>query len=590
MASLPIFLRATQQPYYSSQHFLFRKEHTVRNLLKILFSLAIAIAMLSHASTAQTVEINATGSSALFLEAALGASSATTGTIHATCVWSTATNGIVVAADTSSGSSIQDSGSAWVAWNPPSGLTPTPINCAMVSSSTQIWAYLQTDSVAGVRCLFNQCTIKNNGSGISPDNLILPTEVPLPALIAASLNGSSGTGLVVNAAASDIRPEDAAFATARALAPCGTTVATGSQYLGLGYTNGDSVDSYFNTGSVHVVNFTLPTTPQVAYAVTPVGATPILVIVNGNGSTGGFSDPSITNISSDALSKFLDGTYSFAGQARPSPSASGAPATVILREPLAGDYNTMEYNVPNNLSLQTSQDVGLFQPFGQVSCNGTATINPMNITTRGGGARQRAISTSQELAEVIFNQNSLGYAFWNVANFKPFASGAAPFAKYLTVDGIDPLITTSSNHNGNIPITGSTDLANVTLSHVADGTYPIWSLLRFVTFGATAPTAVTNLSTAAQDFVNFANNTARPDFVTVANLRVVRSHFVPPAGNGQPTPAANGSVGFVGSLKRPDACTQPEVGGDVGGVVITLTQNETDCTANGGFGNTGQRR
>ncbi|MCU1321302.1 MAG: hypothetical protein JWM43_951 [Acidobacteriaceae bacterium] len=548
--------------------------------LRVWLFVALAALPLSLCVNAQTVTFNAVGSSALFLETGLAASS-DINAIGASCVWSTATNGIVRATDVS-GVFVQDSGSAWVAWNPPTGLPTTPTNCAMVNSFTRILAYLQTDSVTGVRRLVNGCTIKNNGDGISPDNMISATEVPLPSAIAAALNGSSGNGLVVNAAASDIRPEDAAFANARALAPCGTAIATGSQYLGLGYPAGDTIDSHFNTGAIHVVNFTLPTSPTIGYSVTPIGAVPVLIVANGNGSAGGFSDPSITNISSDALSKFLDGTYSYTGQANPSPSATGDAAIVILREPLAGDYNTLEYNVPNDLALQTSQEVGIFQPFSQVNCNGTAALNPMNIATRSGGARQRAISTNQELAEVIFNKNSLSYSFWNVINFKHFTSGTAPFAKYLTVDGIDPL--TAGTHTGMIPTTGTTDLQNVTLTHVIDGTYPIWSILRFVTLGETSPSGVTALASAMQNLVTFGATNSRPDFVTPLHLTVIRSHFVPPAGNGQPTPAANGHVGFAGP-----SCTQPEAG-DVGGVVIGLLQNEVSCRTNQGFGITGQRR
>jgi hypothetical protein len=223
----------------------------------------------------------------------------------------------------------------------------------------------------------------------------------------------------------------------------------------------------------------------------------------------------------------------------------------------------------------------------------------MNIASIGGGARVRAIGTGQALAQVVGGNthDTLGYGFWSVANFKPFSASTASAAKYLTVDGVDPLITTSANHTGTIPLTGSTDLANVTLANVGtNGSYPIWSLLRFVTVGSTtAPTPVTNLANAAQLFVTFGATNSRPDFITTANLKVVRSHFVPPAPDpvtgtidGQPTPAANGHVGSA-----VNACSNAEQGGDVGGMPILLTADVTTCggqPVGGKVGTTGQRR
>jgi hypothetical protein len=586
----------------------------MKKFLKALpFAFTPALLALAMNANAQTVQVNGIGSSALFLEAGLGASSTTTGSIHASCVWSgnnSASAGNVVAAtDTSSGTSESDAGNAWVAWTTGSGGT-----CTSPASDAAVYAYLQTDSVVGDRCLFNannfspaKCTIAYPTTAVAPAGLILgvANEHALPTSISAALNSAT-----VNAAGTDIRPEDALFATARATnghGNCGTAIVSGSQYLGLGYNNGDNIVSSFGTAPsvFHAINFTLPTKSGNNYAVTPVGATPILVVVNGQTTRSGFGAHSFSNIQSQTLAELLDGTLSLTGEA--GGGSGGNPVTVLLREPLSGTYNTMEYNVPNRLNIPgsggapaqfgTSQDVGHNQAAAQQACDTSHNpIMTLNVGTAGGGHRRRAIGTGQELSEVIdaTNADVLGYGFWSVANFAGFTSSAAPNARYLTVDGVDPLITTSSNHNGNIPLTGTTDLENVTLSHVADGSYPIWSLLRFVTFGATAPTAVTDLSTAAQEFVSEGTTTSRPDFVTVSNLQVVRSHFVPPApavvnpgvSDGQPTPAANGSVGHSGT----SACTKPEVGGDVGGVIITLATNETNCAADGGSGTTGERR
>jgi hypothetical protein len=540
----------------------------MKHILKASLALGVTVAALSANAKAQTVEVNGLGSSGLFLELGLGASSSK-GSIDATCVWSENTS-TVIATDTSSGTSLLDKGNAWVAWTPGTGGT-----CADPASTSVIYAYEQTDSVVGNRCLFNanlstpKCSIAYPTTDPAPAGLILGTagEVSLPAVIAEKLNASK-----VNAAGTDIRPEDAEFAIARALKSCNVAVATGSQYLGLGYTNGSTIKSFFSASLFNVINFSLPA----SFTVTPVGATPVVVVVNGNGDNTGFSQAAITNLSTATLGKFLDGTFSFADQALSSPTASGDKVFAVIREPLSGTYNTMEYNAPNTTVNKTSQDVGLDQPTAQKNCNGAAVgSNPLDIATPSGGARERAIGTGQELSEVIATANSIGYGFWSTANFAGYTAALAPHAKYLKVGGIDPLLKSGVTYTGALPVTGTTALADVDLHTTANGTYPIYSLLRLVNVGSTALTAVNNLATSAQAFVSFGTTTSRPDFIVPSSLTVVRSHFIPPAGVGEPATAANGHVGLSSS-----ACTAPEAGGDVGGVVFTLRADSSFCTTN----------
>jgi hypothetical protein len=558
----------------------------VKNFFKVFFILGLALSALNAEANAQTVAMNALGSSAIFLELGLAASSATTATpagLGATCLW---TGSGAVATDNSTGTNLTDTGNAFVAWTPVSGSCTT-------SGSTTIYAYLQTDSVVGNRCLFNgtHCTVAYPSTNPVPANLILSSgEVNLPSFVASAL-----TSAAIDTAGTDIRPEDAEFAVARALKSCGTAVTTGSQYLGLGYTNGGFIQSNFSTSKFNVINFTLPST----YSVTPLGATPILVVVNSPSATTGFNaSTASTNISSSTLSKFLDGTYSYTDQTS-SPTGTGAAATVLIREPLSGTYNTMEYNEPNTTTLQTSQDVGVNQPSAQVNCStttpGTPASNPMNIATTSGGARQRAIGTGQELSEVISltstsGTNTLGYGFWSVGNFKGFTSAAAPYAKYLKIDGIDPLFPSTHTYTGTIPLPGTTDLAAVDLDSLytlpTTSNYPIWSMLRLVNASSTPTTAVTALAAASQNFVPTGGTSPRPDFVQAVNLSVVRSHFIPPAGTIQPTTAANGKGSLTSS-----ACTNPELGGDVGGVVLSLTADSRSCSRTGNHnGQTGMRR
>lgn len=525
----------------------------MKTLLKVSSAAALAFAALATTAQAQTVEMKGLGSSALFLEAGLAASAATgSGGLGATCVWSTSVSNAVVATDTSTGTSIADSGNAWVAW------TPSGSSCTTIDASTHIWSYLQTDSVVGNRCLFNgsACTIAYPTSNPAASNLILASgEINLPIDVANALNSAS-----VNAAGTDIRPEDAKFAMNRALTACGTPLpvnaTTNSQYLGLGYTNGSVINHAVGTGSFNVIDFTLPA----SFNVTPVGATPVLVVVHSDGTSTGFGDPSITNISSTTLAKFLDGSYSYTAQVLSPSTTSGPGATVLIREPLSGTYNTMEFNAPNTTVNQTSQDVGLTQPIGQVYCYNPTTNPALNVTTASGGARQRAIGTGQELAQVRTINNSLGYGFWSVANFSGFTSSTTQ--KYLTVDGVEPLLKSTVTHTGVIPTTGTTAMRNVDLHTTADGSYPIWSMIRLVGLGTTAPAGVSSLATAAQNFVSFNSTTARPDFITPSALTVVRSHFTPPT---------------VATTPNNGDCTAPEAGGDVGGQVLTISSDVAFC-------------
>lgn len=559
----------------------------MKGILKFAFAVCLASIAGSASVKAQTVTLNGLGSSGLFLELGLGAN-APTGAINAACVWSENTNS-AAANDTSTGSTLTDKGSAWVAWTKAGG------TCAVPGTSSQIYAYLSTDSVVGNRCLYNaslstgsKCSVSYPTTNPASNGIILgaSAEVPLPTAVATKLNSAA-----VNFAGTDIRPEDAEFAITRALTNCGSVVGTSTQYLGLGYTNGSAIKTGItgSTSSFNVINFALPS----SFFVTPVGATPIIVAVNDAAGTG---LRAATNITSQNLAFFLDGTTG---------TASGSPVTVYIREPLSGTYNTMEFNAPNRVgtaggSFATSQDVGLNQPAAQRNCTvtspwpvpattpSTVLKNPLDFATTGGGVRLRAIGTGQELSSVVGNtSNSLGYGFWSAANFAGFSTVTSS-ARYYTVDGVDPLASA-----GVIPTTSS-ELASVSLSTTADGKYPIWSMLRLVNVGATQNAAVASLATAAQVF----STSAHLDFVPLDDMEVVRSHFNPPS---QSLTLSNGSGSAAFGSNAAADCNTGETGGDVGGVVIglnttSLTQSpltksdETYCLNTNPSGQTGSRR
>lgn len=552
------------------------------------------------------VLFNAIGSSALYLETGQAAAQELQTQVSAAnyqCLW-TGGRGALVATDPTTGQ--QENGTSWIAWNIDTANGGN--SCANPGASPKIYSYLQTDSVVGNRCLFNGCNITNNASGGATQSAIFATlctpdgstpneEVcTLPASIAAFW----GSGLVVNVAGTDIRPEDAYFATQRALAPCPSAFA--GQFLGMGYTSPSSVQSEFSTSVFHISGFSLPS----SYTVYRLGAVPIVVAVNETDANG-FANRAITNIDSSVLANFLDGTSSRTEDVSGVTTGSEG-VTVLIREPVSGTYNTMEYNVPNTSSNQTSQDVGEFQQAAQINCTGDRVkSNPMHIATKS-GFRSRVIGTG-EMLDVLFGANNigapptgaiLGYAFWSTENFKNVYSGSSPYntnARYLTVDGVDPLLNSYGPYPGSagpcasgtcpagtIPTPGNGGVGSVTLANVANGNYPIWSFLRFVCAGSgtsAACNAANALATAAQSFISFGVATSQADFVPIASVSVVRSHFLP-LGLG---PALCGTVANGTTPFKSGPHAAPECGGDVGGVVLTIVgDRDYEADFQGGIG------
>ena len=611
-----------------------------------------------------TYVFNGAGSSAAFPELGEAAASNQGTTIPGgdkfQCIWSAASSAANGLSMNDGSTFVTENGNSWVVWSidaSAGGVT----DCSTPGPTPNIDSYVSTDSVIGNRLLFNNSTgvlggtpgttaglvyaaigegYANNCSATGWDTTLNPTKpvevCTLPAQIVTFLQ----TPQVMTAAGTDIRPEDAVFATLRVGGTgCGAPVA-GSQYLGLGYgfetgpSNPIQILSYFGSGPFNVANFTLPS----SYSVFRLGAAPVIVHINQmDGTTlgaghAGFADTNITNITSGELANFLDGTFSRTGDLGQATGASEG-VVVLIPEPLAGTYNTMEYNIPNTVENQTSMDVGVNQQSAQVNCNGSSVLsNPMNIPTKtaGGfaGARQRVTGTG-EMENVMFGSGTenirptgavLGWSFWSRPNFQNAYSGthgnASTFAdaRYLTVDGVDPLMASYRPYSavsgagpcasgtcpaGTIPTLANGGLSAVTFPHVIDGSYPIWSFLRLVCVGSgtAACTAAQTLATSAQNFVALGPSVTSlhpPDFVPVTsstaawNSVVVRSHFTPPGTTIKCTTVANGTT-----LTTITAHKAPECGGDVGGVVYTVTGDidyETDFQTGRYVGEINHRR
>jgi hypothetical protein len=572
--------------------------------LRSMFVVAAAVLACAAASVnAQTIGVVGAGSSALYLE--LGQASATSGTAS-NCHWTDSAKRFTLTDSRFAG--VTDTGNAWITWSPGTGTCAAPVapfnvNIGMSTDSTVgnrcFFAVMPgAPPAGGSGCIFTTSITTSAGAGTGANTLApLPTnDTQLPQSIINLI--TTGTFTHVNSAFTDIRPEDGKFATFRALTACGSAVVGGSQYLGLGYQTGTpgkgtsiagSALNHAGGGSFNVIDFNVfgndPVTATAvrSFNVLQVGAAPIVVFVNPS-NTAGLGSLAVSNVDRAVLSGYLDGSLGRVADMNLQTGVAGGAATfVYVRESLSGTYNTMEYSIPNSMSNRSSQDVGVASVNATnnglavpvLNCAGNVVVpngtvgagspqNPLEdqgthggITGAGQPGRFRAIGTGNLVAAVLAQSDGLGYAFWSAANFK---NTTAANAKYLTVDGIDPIQETWSD--GLVPTTNNGLLGDVSLAHVKDGSYPIWSVLRVVCDPAVSCTALGNLNTAAQNLLS----PFQPDFVPGSQLFVRHAHFAPPG--------ISFNAGNVPS-------NSPEAGGDVAGLVYTV-QADADYTADAG--------
>jgi hypothetical protein len=402
-----------------------------------------------------------------------------------------------------------EGGNVWIVWDD----TPAP--------NANIWAMISVDSTVGVRTFFATPTpaLSINGSvqGTPGDNLIsgVPdTDASVPAAIYNVINQAT-----FNAGITDIRPEDCKAATARAF-----SLGYGSSPVGTPIVSGVTAAAF--TPVDFSISGTDPITgaPVPAYSTTNIGAAAIVVFINTTNPNGLGGDPNLSNINRRVLSGFLDGTLSRIGDLDPNLLPSNTGLATFVREPLSGTYNAMEYCIPASVAIGSSQENGV----------NPAVDNPLKQTYASGGSRTRVVGTGQMISSVNTTPDSLGYAFFSVGNF-----ATASNTRYLTLDGVDPLVSTYGG--GVYPGPGGASFANL-----KNGSYPAWSILRIVTANP-VPAGISTLIT------NALGVDTGGDFVPVGALQVFRSHFTQ-AG----VAPDNGNTGNL------------ESGGDVGGAVYAI--------------------
>jgi hypothetical protein len=485
----------------------------------------------------------------------------------------------------SGGTTNVDPGDVWIVWDSPTG-----------TEVRNVWVYLKVDSVVGDRCFFANpaCNITSPsgynwstvGSKIS--SALWGADTVPPADVQSLFTAS--TGVLVNTAATDIRPEDAQFASCRVNSALGSG-AFGDGLDGLGYGTktpsgtcpafgaplsqlvGSPIKSGIagSTATANVLAFNISGTDPFTNSTVPaaitidVGAAPIVFITSQTAGLKGAkngTDSGLQNIFSGA-----DCNASALG-------LSSAAIHAYLREPLSGTFNTTEASVfrrPTE-NTPTKKVIGVSQE------KNVGATNPLSNTpcVAGGGTRTRGIGTSEVVSGV---QNSAGtgtdgiaYAFFSFGNVSKITG--ANYG-YLTLEGVDPIGPYLGEVNQQLPsctapctetsIWGST---GGSFPSLRAGKYSAWSLLRMVTTSANS-TSLTDLVNGSHTYV--VNDT--PDYIPALatagdpGLKIFHSHYQQRDGN-------NGKLGVVptnGTFNSGGNPTGGDKGGDMGGCTISTT-------------------
>jgi len=563
-------------------------------------ALAVTLSLATSLSAQVSPQFLAAGSSAMFNSFAYAAANPTSG-ICGGHHWSKK-NGASID-DTARNSNIPlEAGNIWIAWD-------------NSTNPTTVCAYVSVDSSVGVRAFMaNPVAVVDLASsyvGTFGDSLVgtLSSEAAtdaLPLAIQQSINKQS-----VLQAMTDVRPEDAKFATERALATLNARLPyTSGVYYGLGYNQGAAtgvgtpIYSSQSATKATPVEFNLFGNDPFTGGATPawhtdnVGAAPVVVFANvtDNASgSGGLGDPTlaITNVDRYTLAGLLSGRISRTRDLSTASGASSVGVNVFIREPLSGTMNTMEYNVTNSVgvyanvpqapwgpALYSGQETNVGNPSCPCPTFGTSNAaNPLQLPTAA-GMRYRVVGTGEMVKTVAKTADALGYAFWGYGNFSASNNNAPTTTHYLTVDGTDPLFANGTNPNGVgvFPTPTSGVYPSLTFPNIQNGSYPVWTMYRVVYTNATR-SFTKQIIAAAQ-----ANaNRMMSDFIPASSVNVFHTHFYQEQFGGM-----NGNLGTLNG-GCPVTTGDCESGGDAGGQVFN-NQAALDNYTDTGYELVGMRK
>jgi len=601
---------------------------------KLLLAVVALAAMIGFGVQlqAQTVEVMIAGSSAQWQTQALGAfgglqsGSSTQGNCGADLPGTTApcfhytdknsSSPAFLLTDTRPSTANQDYGAIWVVWDS--------------SSPAKVWAFIKVDSGVGLRCYFANpaCTAGFSGTVPAPSQAISSalwgTDTALPSGIASLF--TTGTGIPVNVAATDIRPEDGLWATCRTNSAAGTNNFDATDGLGYNATNasgvcatypagtggvGQAIKSGYTTGGVtstataNVVAWALsgkdPITGKTPpkYTTYSVGAAPVVFVFSQSGG----QLKGLNNVTDAQVQTVFSGTKCDADVF----GLASNPIAAYLREPLSGTMNTTEATVFRRPVVASGSALGLSQETGVNAANpltggvGGSVACPDTGKT-GFGGRWRGIGTSEVVNSVLNSVldntiDGITYAFFSYGNIKALADSAN--YGYATLDGVDGIFLNYNQTSGvgfdpgqpkSGELPGVADLPStcaggagafpcaeyniwalqgLSFPNVRSGAYRAWSLLRVVSTGA-ALTQEEDLIKSSQQYVV----STTPDYIPAVSTKVgtftdpgltlVRSHYQQVDGSG--TTKIGGAPHNTGGT---------EAGGDMGGCILGSKSTST---------------
>lgn len=513
-----------------------------------------------------------------------------------------------------------DAGTIWVVWE------------GTAAAATKLWSDDKVDSIVGNRCFFAQpqCNVNATAANLAGNSnqkissAIWGTDTALPAdLLTIFENGTS-----VNALASDIRPEDAAFESCRVNSALGAGSYAGAAsdgLDGLGYnTNNTAPGACVGTGLAQA-NY-VGTQILSAYPGSTSVANVLAFNITGNDPISGTHIPTATTVEvgADAVVFFFErdkGQLANLHDVSPQQlqqafsgtncdaNAFGLPAGnigIFLREPLSGTMTTTELSVFRGQSAYNGTGGGGVFGLSQESnvTVGSTLNNPLNNQTgtclAGSGGRYRGIGTG-DMQNWVLNSGAklgtdgIGYQFFSFGNFSPFAGNSA--YGYATLNNVDPIfasygpqISTGSpldpgqpNPAGTTPGAGTAFAAacpsgfpcpekdiwagGLSFPHLRDGSYRDWTIIRVAAYSGTTLTNLKNLVKGAQ--VSFVDDV--PDMVPA--VKTVGSSATDPGllvlrSHFQQYDGSGATIGAA-------PANRTDIGGDAGGYIYACATATT---------------
>jgi hypothetical protein len=571
----------------------------------MLAAICLAIVPFSPASTTPNAHFVGAGTPTQFITSALAAdqlafTNLTGNNTNGTCTfhYTGAKAGNVIDTRDPLGRINPENGNLWVIWV----ATQDGANCASSvggTNVTDIWVDVSVESVVGVRSFLATQASGTAGAqvqvvtGVTAGNLVSPAslwadgnlDVALPATVASAI-GTDPTGasnLHFNVALTDLRPEDALFATNRATAALNT-----ANYAGLGYQGptgniGFPIKSSQSTLVATPIKFKLSGNdpisgqPVRSFSTVPVGAAPIVFIYN----NGGTYDANAANLTTGVngvgtaagpynVAHLFDGTTS-CSTANPAFGGTGTQnVNLVLRDPISGPMNVTEFSVFRTVGNNTdSQETGVVNPT-------RSPYNPLNLPCAGGGgSRLRAIGNDETINVVKAAAHTLAYTLFSFGNASALTGASY---QYLTVDGVDPLAFPSTT-NQQLPSCSGTNCtstlwpAGVSYPNLRNGKYKAWTMYRWLvdpstssdTLGpqALAQEAQDLVDGTVADYVPFATST-NSDGLAIYHAHISQGGVTCPLGG-----TCNGTATLPNALDGGNSLGGgPEAGGDMAGLTL----------------------